>query len=54
MPLDPKPLTPTSPSQQSRVAAATVPQQPVPRPASNDPLGPIRALSEEETIALFS
>jgi hypothetical protein len=54
MPLDPKPLTPASPSPQSRVVAATVPQQPVPRPASNDPLGPIRALSEEETIALFS
>jgi len=35
-------------------AAAAAPAQPVPRPVSNDPLGPIRALSEEETIALFS
>jgi hypothetical protein len=38
------------PPQQSRAAAAA----PVPRPASNDPLGPVGALSEEETIALFS
>jgi hypothetical protein len=53
MPLAPKPQTPPSPSQQSRVAAAA-PAQPVSRPASNDPLGPVRALSEEETIALFS
>jgi hypothetical protein len=53
MPLDPKPQTPASPSPQSRVAAAA-PAQPVSRPASNDPLGPVRALSEEETIALFS
>jgi hypothetical protein len=53
MPLDPKPQTAASPSPQSRVAAAA-PAQPVSRPASNDPLGPVRALSEEETIALFS
>lgn len=52
MPSEPKPQTPASPSPQSRVAAATA--QPVPRPASNDPLGAVRALSEEETIALFS
>jgi hypothetical protein len=45
--LEPEPPMP----QQSRAAA---PAQPVPRPASNDPLGPVRALSEEETIALFS
>jgi hypothetical protein len=46
---------PLTPSQQSRSAtAAPAPSQPVPRPSSNDPLGPVRALSEEETIALFS
>jgi hypothetical protein len=45
-PLEPEP----QPPQQSRVATAA----PVLRPASNDPLGPVRALSEEETIALFS
>jgi hypothetical protein len=45
--LEPEPPMP----QRSRAAA---PAQPVPRPASNDPLGPVRALSEEETIALFS
>jgi hypothetical protein len=28
--------------------------RPLPRPATGDPLAPIRALSEEETIALFS
>ncbi|MGA8611745.1 MAG: hypothetical protein WB760_08505 [Xanthobacteraceae bacterium] len=56
MPSDTKPRSPPSPlpPQQSRVAAAPVQPQPVPRPASNDPLGPVRALSEEETIALFS
>jgi hypothetical protein len=53
MPLDPKPQTAVSPSPQSRIAAAA-PAQPVSRAASNDPLGPVRALSEEETIALFS
>jgi hypothetical protein len=45
------PLSPPPP-QQSRGAAA--PAQPAQRPAANDPLGPVRALSEEETIALFS
>jgi hypothetical protein len=49
---DPSPQIPSRPpSPQSRVAAAP---QPVPRLAPNDPLGPVRALSEEETIALFS
>jgi hypothetical protein len=48
------PLMPPLPPQQSRVAAVPVQPQPVPRPAPNDPLGPVRALSEEETIALFS
>jgi hypothetical protein len=53
MPLDPKQQTPASPPPQPRVATGA-PTQPVSRPASNDPLGPVRALSEEETIALFS
>ena len=48
------PAPPSPPLQQSRVAAAPAQPQPVPRPATNDPLGPVRALSEEETIALFS
>ena len=43
---EPPPMT-----NQSRAAPAA---QPVPRPAPNDPLGPVRALSEEEIIALFS
>jgi hypothetical protein len=47
------PLSPPPP-QQSRGAAAPAQPQRVARPASNDPLGPVRALSEEETIALFS
>jgi hypothetical protein len=47
------PLMSPAPLPQSRAAAAA-PLQPVPRSASNDPLGPVRALSEEETIALFS
>ena len=33
---------------------ATVPPPPPPRPAQADPLAPVRALSEEEMIALFS
>jgi hypothetical protein len=53
IPFDLEPLTPASPLPQPRVAAAA-PVQPAPRPVSNDPLAPIRALSEEETIALFS
>jgi hypothetical protein len=55
-PLDPEPQAPTPmPPPQSRAAAAAPAQpQPVPRPASNDPLAPIRALTEEEMIALFS
>jgi hypothetical protein len=47
------PLSPPPP-QQSRGAATPAQPQRVARPASNDPLGPVRALSEEETIALFS
>jgi hypothetical protein len=47
------PLSPPPP-QQSRGAAAPAQPQRVARPAANDPLGPVRALSEEETIALFS
>ena len=52
---EPQTLPLPEPSLQSRVAAAArVPPQPALRPASNNPLGPVRALSEEETIALFS
>jgi hypothetical protein len=47
------PLSPPPP-QRSRGAAAPAQPQRVARPAANDPLGPVRALSEEETIALFS
>jgi len=50
---DASPQIPPSP-QQSRGATAPVQPKPAQRPAANDPLGPVRALSEEETIALFS
>jgi len=42
-------LAPPSPR-----AAASAPAHAASRPAANDPLAPIRALSEEELIALFS
>jgi len=50
--LEAKPL-PQAPSPQPRVAAAPAAQA-VPRSAPSDPLAPVRALSEEEMIALFS
>ena len=55
-PLELEPLAPPpTPPQQSRAAtAAPVQPQPLSRSAPSDPLGPVRALSEEETIALFS
>lgn len=46
-------LESSNPLRPLRFAAATVPPS-VPRPEPADPLAPIRALSEEETIALFS
>ncbi len=49
---DVKPEEPAAASA-SRLAAAA-PAQRAPRPAANDPLASIRALSEEELIALFS
>jgi hypothetical protein len=55
VPLDIDPPVPPSlpPTQPSQVAATT-PAQSVPRLAPNDPLGPVRGLSEDELIALFS
>ena len=50
---DAKPPPLQAPSPQPRVAAAPAAQT-VPRPAPSDPLAPVRALSEEEMIALFS
>lgn len=47
---DAKPPAPPAPP---RIAAAPPPQQ-APRPVATDPLAPVRALSEEELIALFS
>jgi hypothetical protein len=51
-PLDGKPEAP--PPQQAHLSAAAAPAQPGTRAASNDPLAPVRALTEEEMIALFS
>jgi hypothetical protein len=46
------PVESSNPPRPLRAAAVTVP--PAPRPDPTDPLAPIRALSEEEVIALFS
>jgi hypothetical protein len=48
----PPPLPP--PQRPARPAAGTAPPAPAARPLVNDPLAPLRALSEEELIALFS
>lgn len=53
----PAPLAAAAPASlapQAPRAAATAPAHAALRPAANDPLAPIRALSEEELIALFS
>jgi len=54
-PADIKPGT-QAPLPQPRITAspASPGARPIPRPAPNDPLMALRALSEEEIIALFS
>jgi hypothetical protein len=46
--------TPAMPASPQRPAAGTAPRSPPARPPVNDSLAPLRALSEEEIIALFS
>ncbi len=54
VPLEPESQASLPVAPQHSRAATAAPAQSVPRLAPNDPLGPVRALTEEETIALFS